>query len=171
CMLHKIVGPDGYVHNTVPILMGWIADLKEQLVIAGVMQYACPVSMATHADLGKQVCCEMHTGKSTLNALALIWVKYPSVTTWEFVCKVKKLGMGLSGCIEHPFWEDLGMDPCNFICQDLLHGCHKFFWDHPVKWLAFVIGTKELDNRYIAQPKGSFCHFSHGISKLSQVSG
>ncbi|KAF9504801.1 hypothetical protein BS47DRAFT_1282985, partial [Hydnum rufescens UP504] len=78
---------------------------------------------------------------------------------------------GLSGCVEHPFWEDLGVDPCWFICQDLLHGCHKFFWDHPAKWLAHVIGTKELDNRYIAQPKVGFRHFSQGISKISQASG
>ena len=170
-VLHKIVGPDGYIRNAVPILMGWIADLKEQLVIAGVTQYTCPVSMATHADLGKRVCCKPRTGKSTLNALALVRSKYPLATTWEFACEVKKLGMGLSGCVKHPFWENLGVDPCNFICQDLLHGCHKFFWDHPAKWLAHVIGIKELDNRYIAQPKGGFRHFSHGISKLSQVSG
>ncbi|KAF9502944.1 hypothetical protein BS47DRAFT_1310451, partial [Hydnum rufescens UP504] len=52
-MPHKTIGPDGYVCYTFPILMGWIADLKEQLVIAGVTQYACPVSMATYDDLGR----------------------------------------------------------------------------------------------------------------------
>ncbi|KAF9504802.1 hypothetical protein BS47DRAFT_1274895, partial [Hydnum rufescens UP504] len=40
--LTKALGPDGYMRHTFPVLMGWIADLKEQLVIAGVTQYACP---------------------------------------------------------------------------------------------------------------------------------
>ncbi|KAF9512253.1 hypothetical protein BS47DRAFT_1265585, partial [Hydnum rufescens UP504] len=42
CKLHKTVGPDGYVQYTFPVLMGWIADLKEQLVIAGTTQFTCP---------------------------------------------------------------------------------------------------------------------------------
>ncbi|KAF9518603.1 hypothetical protein BS47DRAFT_1289291, partial [Hydnum rufescens UP504] len=163
--------PDGYVQHTFPILMGWIADLKEQLVIARVTQYACPVTLATYEDLQNHLCCKPCTGKSTLDTLASVHKKYPAATTWEFVCKVKKVDKGLSGCIKHPFWEGMGVDPCHFICQDVLHGCHKFFWDHPAKWLAHTVGPKELDNHYVAQPKAGFCHFSHGISKISQVSG
>ncbi|KAF9508177.1 hypothetical protein BS47DRAFT_1267423, partial [Hydnum rufescens UP504] len=78
---------------------------------------------------------------------------------------------GLSGSIEHPCWEGLGVDPLRFIIQDLLHGCHKFFWDHPAKWIASSIGVSELDKRLIAQPKNNLQHFDSGISHLSQTSG
>jgi Plavaka transposase len=142
----KTIGPDGYVCYMVPILMGWIVDLKEQLIIAGVTQYACLVSMATYEDLGRQTHMEPCTGSSTLKALALVHDKYPTASMWEFACEVKKLGTGLLGWVEHPFWEHLGVNPFGFICQYLLHGCHKFFWDHPAKWLAHTIGTCKLDN-------------------------
>jgi hypothetical protein len=38
--------------------------------------------------------------------------------------------------------KDMGVDPWCFICQDLLHSCQKFFWDHPAKWLSHMLSPK-----------------------------
>ncbi|KAF8338056.1 uncharacterized protein EI90DRAFT_2884775, partial [Cantharellus anzutake] len=78
---------------------------------------------------------------------------------------------GVSGYVEHPFWEDLDVGPSQFLCQDLLHGAHKFFWDHPCKWIARLIGVKTLDRRISLLPKEGRCQFKHGLSKLKQASG
>src|SRR5258708_22500987 len=48
---HIVPGPDGLEHLTMAIIMAWIADLEEQLVIAGVRTYSCPVCFTSHHDL------------------------------------------------------------------------------------------------------------------------
>jgi hypothetical protein len=48
---------------------------------------------------------------------------------------------------------------------------HKFFWDHPCKWIASLIGTECLDRRISLLPKEGLHHFKSGISKLKQASG
>ncbi|KAF8314385.1 uncharacterized protein EI90DRAFT_2830623, partial [Cantharellus anzutake] len=79
--------------------------------------------------------------------------------------------LGLSGAIEDPCWEGLGVDPYVFIKQDILHGIHKFIWDHPGEWLKNLLGPGELDRRFIAQPPLHYRVFTGGISKISQASG
>src|SRR5258705_12779016 len=67
-----------------------------------------------------------------------------------------------------PFGNYVG--PSCFIYQDLLHGAHKFFWDHPCKWIASLIGTECLDRRMSLLPKEGMNHFKSGISNLKQAS-
>ncbi|KAF8330563.1 uncharacterized protein EI90DRAFT_2848256, partial [Cantharellus anzutake] len=76
---------------------------------------------------------------------------------------------GLSGAFEDPCWEGLGAEPCIFIKQDILHGIHKFFWDHPTDWLKNLLGVEEIDHHFIAQPPISTNRFAGGISIISQV--
>ncbi|KAF8342116.1 uncharacterized protein EI90DRAFT_3011659 [Cantharellus anzutake] len=58
---------------------------------------------------------------------------------YEFKQEVKKLKLGLSGSVENPCWEGLGIEPFVFIKQDILHGIHKFIWDHPGKWMENLV--------------------------------
>src|SRR5260370_5011430 len=53
----------------------------------------------------------------------------------------------------------------------MLHGLHKFIWDHPGKWLKKLIGKEEMDHHFIAQPPIHTQRLTGGISKISQASG
>jgi hypothetical protein len=95
---------------------------------------------------------------------------------YKFSREMKLRGpmVGLAGCTEEPCWEGLRVGPEQFIKQDLLHGSHKFVWDHLAKWIALTMGEAELDHQYMAQlPKQltTIQLFNRGLSKLSQVSG
>jgi hypothetical protein len=52
---------------------------------------------------------------------------------------------GLNG-IHQPFWKDWGnTSPSDFLTPDALHMMHKFFFDHPLKWVINIMGSDELD--------------------------
>ncbi|KAF9506022.1 hypothetical protein BS47DRAFT_1305802 [Hydnum rufescens UP504] len=78
---------------------------------------------------------------------------------------------GLCGA-EEPWWKDLGINIGHVLCQDALHGLHKAFSDHDLKWLSTTVGKMELDCRFQAQPHHSgFRGFPKGILHISQWSG
>ena len=80
--------------------------------------------------------------------------------------------LGLNG-VHQPFWADWGQaDPTLFLTVDVLHAFHKFFFDHPLKWVINIMGGDKLDQRIMAlQPQISEHHWRNGISKLKQVTG
>ena len=153
------------------VWMAWIADLEEQLLISGVQHLSCPVCTAVYHNLAETDGCGVHMGKVTISALKEVWRRFPSASLYEFKQQVKRLSKGLSGTIEEPCWAGLGIDPSVFIKHDILHGLHKFIWDHPGKWLKKLIGENEMDCHFIAQPPIHTQRFTGGISKISQASG
>src|SRR5258707_15552896 len=110
------------------------------------------------------------TGEVTISALKEVRRRFPSASLYKFKQQVKRLSKGLSGAIEEPCWAGLGIDPSVFIKQDILHGLHKFIWDHPGEWLKKLIGENKMDHHFIAQPPIHTQHFTGGISKISQAS-
>src|SRR5260370_18678289 len=153
------------------VLMTWIGDLEEQLLISGVQNFNCPVCTAVYNNLAEANCCGVHMGEVTISELKEVQRMFPSASLYEFKQEVKNLGKGLSGTIEEPCWAGLGIDPYVFIKQDILHGLHKFIWDHPGKWLKKLIGKEEMDCCFIAQPPIHTKCFTVSISKISQASG
>src|SRR5260221_13862495 len=91
-------------------------------------------------------------GEVTISALKEVWRRFPSASLYKFKQQVKRLSKGLSGTIEEPCWAGLGIDPSVFIKQDILHGLHKFIWDHPGEWPKKLIGENEMDHHFIVQP-------------------
>jgi Plavaka transposase len=91
------------------ILMAWIADLKEQYDIVGLASNSCLRCIAKFEDLGNPEPCSCRTGQSILDDLCQIRVDYPSANTWQFVNKVKELG--LAG-VEELCWEGQSVDIC-----------------------------------------------------------
>src|SRR5258708_10578427 len=152
------------------VLMAWIADLEEQLLILGVQHLSCPVCTAVYHNLAETDGCGVHMGEATISALKEVQRRFPWASLYEFKQKVKRLGKGLSGTIEEPCWAGLGIDPSVFIKQDILPGLHKFIWDHPGDWLKKLIGENEMDRHFIGQPPIPTQRFTRGISKLSQAS-
>ncbi|KZS87459.1 hypothetical protein SISNIDRAFT_419538 [Sistotremastrum niveocremeum HHB9708] len=78
----------------------------------------------------------------------------------------------LSG-VSEPFWRDWAhSDPFNFLTPDALHGLHKEFWDHEVKWAIAALGKEELNFRYgLLQPRIGIRHFNRGVAGLKQCTG
>src|SRR5258708_1933358 len=128
---YVVLSPDGNSRLCIAILMAWIADLEEQLLIAGIMKFSCPVCHAGYKDLPEHANFKVCSGSFILSVLRHIHQKFPSASAYEFKQEVKKLELGISGAFEDPCWEGLGIDPSMFIKQDILHGIHKFIWDHP----------------------------------------
>ena len=168
---YVVPSPDGNSRVCMVILMGWITDLEEPLMIAGVKTFSCPVCCAGYDNLPQPGCFGVHTGDMIVSVLKEICEKFPLASVYEFKQEVNKLRLGLLGAFKDPCWEGLGVDPCIFIKQDILHGIHKFIWDHPGMWLRHLLGDWELDHQSIAQPPLHFQCFGSGISKISQASG
>lgn len=163
--------PDGWWRLVYTVIMAYLADLEEQWLILCLSKNRCPHCLAGYHDLDKPGKCAARTASSILQAIKRVQEKLPSgYTAYQFVKAAQK--EGLCG-VERPFWIDLeaefGIDLCHVLCSDLLHGCHKFWNDHIVKWTANVIGKAELDARIRSQPHQSgFRSFPTGISRISQ---
>ncbi|KAI6117222.1 hypothetical protein EDD16DRAFT_1693028 [Pisolithus croceorrhizus] len=87
----------------------------------------------------------------------------------EFQAAAKK--HHLSG-VQLPFWQDWRFsNPAVFLVGEILHSCHKWFFDHVLKWCKWVLGKDELDARYHCQHKYvGTCHFT-GVSRVKQMTG
>jgi len=95
------------------------------------------------------------------------------VDPWDVHAFQKKCKeQGLLG-VHLPFYRNwFFTDPSIFLVPELLHACHKFFFDHILKWCKEVVGTRELDTRYKSMHKRvGIRHFTSGVSHVQQMTG
>ncbi|KAG1800875.1 uncharacterized protein HD556DRAFT_1304861 [Suillus plorans] len=129
-----------------------------------------PVTMATQDNFGDGILYPPHTGKHTLQ---LIHGIAKEIDPWD-LDKFQKAAKAahLSG-VHMPYWLDwLFSCPSVFLTGEVLHTLHKFFADHPLKWIKEIVGKPELDTRFIIQHKqvGTH-HFTKGIMHVNQMTG
>ncbi|KAI6114186.1 hypothetical protein F5141DRAFT_1187807 [Pisolithus sp. B1] len=75
----------------------------------------------------------------------------------------------LSG-VQLPFWQDWCFsNPAVFLIGKILHSCHKWFFDHVLKWCKWVLGEDELDAHYRCQHKYVDTRHFTGISCVKQM--
>ncbi|KAG1782103.1 hypothetical protein EV702DRAFT_1177149 [Suillus placidus] len=66
-------------------------------------------------------------------------------TSQSFEFQEEAKAHSLSG-VHQPFWRNWRhSDPSRFLVGEILHTCHKFFFDHPFKWCKESVGKDELD--------------------------
>ncbi|KAG1813400.1 hypothetical protein EV424DRAFT_1565654 [Suillus variegatus] len=75
--------------------------------------------------------------------------------------------------VHMPFWHDWKYAcPSVFLAGEILHTCHKFFFDHLLNWMKEAMGKHELDARFTIQHK---CvgtrHFAKGVTHVKQMTG
>jgi hypothetical protein len=162
--------PRGHLRLSFPLLVAWIADLPEQHLISAVANSASPLSHAVTTQFGDAFCHPPRRGEETIK---LIQDLTSLVDPWklaDFQDKGKELG--LSG-VHLPFWRDWFLaDPYHFLVPEILHTCHKFFYDHPFQWCVNAIGALELDSRFKSlHPRVGFCHFNNSVSHVKQMTG
>ncbi|KAG9125851.1 hypothetical protein FRC07_005943 [Ceratobasidium sp. 392] len=154
---------DGGVRRVHPILAAYIADFPEQSRVACVRKTRCPKCWAPPrhlADLSKRY--KQRQKRQTLDALQDHWDGYSRTINILGIRPTK------------PFWADLPYTEISTcLTPDLLHQLHKgVFGEHIVKWCTAILGKCELDRRTRGMPRFSnLCHFSEGISVLSQWTG
>jgi hypothetical protein len=61
--------------------------------------------------------------------------------------------LNLSG-VHMLYWHEwMFACPSVFLAREVLHTCHKFFTDHPLKWIKEAMGDYELDTHFMVQHK------------------
>ena len=167
---HDMADPCGSLRRSFPILASWIADLPEQHLIAAVANSTSPLSHAVTNQFGDDFCHSPRHGHETIK---LIKDLASRVDPWALhVFQEKGKELCLSG-VNVPFWHDWYLaDPCHFLVPEILHTCHKFFYDHPFQWCITAVGALELDNRIKSlHPRVGFRHFGNGVAHLKQMTG
>ncbi|KAG9090882.1 hypothetical protein FS749_000209 [Ceratobasidium sp. UAMH 11750] len=172
---HETLDPEGNLLSVLYELAIYGADLEEQNNVAGLTRNLCLECEAKGAKLGDAQCQHhrsseqiMQNIKKTLTDFHSAWGRYPDPL--EFLDAGKKYD--LNG-VQKPFWRRLPrFDICKALSPDLLHGYHKFFFDHVHKWNQNGLGAEEYDTRLKAQPETpGERSFPQGVSQLKQLSG
>ncbi|EGO05155.1 hypothetical protein SERLA73DRAFT_68786 [Serpula lacrymans var. lacrymans S7.3] len=165
-----ISDPFGLVQYVFTPLVAYQADLLEQQLIACVAKNSSPVSLAMLEFFGDPRPHSPCTGSYTLKQIYDISKKVNPWQVGQFQTAAK--AVGLSG-VQQPFWRDWHLaKPSKSLTPEILHTCHKFFFDHILMWCKSMLGNDELDTRYKSYHKRiSFCHFTKGASHIKQMTG
>lgn len=165
-----MVDPMGCRRYAFTPLAAHIADLPEQVMIACVSKNVSPTTLATQAQFGDGTAHPPRHGSDTLQKLHELCKITDPWKVREFQESAKQYF--LSG-VHQPYWRNWGRaDPSIFLVPEILHACHKFFFDHPLKWCKEVIGASELDARFRSQHKRvGTRHFADGVSHVNQMTG
>ncbi|KAG6372042.1 hypothetical protein JVT61DRAFT_8748 [Boletus reticuloceps] len=170
--LHGVTLSDamGCIRHCYTPLVSYIVDLPEQQLIACVAMNASPVTVAEKSEFGNPEPAEPRTGKHTLVAIVELCKK---VDPWDLVAfqKAAKL-IRLLG-VHKPFWRNWKFaDPSLFLTGEILHTCHKFFFDHVLTWCKELIGAHTLDTRFKhLHRRVAVRHFSSGVTHVVQMTG
>ncbi|KAG2047378.1 hypothetical protein BDR06DRAFT_1031315 [Suillus hirtellus] len=139
--------PSCYIRHVFMPLVTHVCDLPEATMIAAVSKNSSPLTMATQADFGDGILHLPHTRKYTLQLIVEI---SQQVDPWD-LDKFQKVAkaINLSG-VHMPYWRDwMFACPSVFLADEVLHTCHKFFADHPLKWIKEALGDYELDTHFM----------------------
>ncbi|QRW02374.1 hypothetical protein RhiLY_01372 [Ceratobasidium sp. AG-Ba] len=174
---HQIIDADGKKRMILYVLMAYIADLEEQLWIAGLGSLCCPHCDKQSTNLGDEECGHVRTSGTILEDIRKVLTRLsilngqPNVeTALEFLRESRK--HGLCG-VKKPFWVEIpGLDICKVLSMDLLHGFYKLFFDHLYSWNRAGLGAAELDARMASQIQLAGDRvYANGVSRISQMTG
>ncbi|KAH8991606.1 hypothetical protein EDB86DRAFT_3065127 [Lactarius hatsudake] len=167
---YHMADPCGRSRLSFPLLAAWIADLPEQHLISAMAKSTSPLSCAVTNQFGDVFPHPPRHGQETIKLIQDLTSRVDPWMLDVFQDKAKELS--LSG-VHLPFWHDWYMaDPYHFLVPEILHTCHKFFYDHPLQWCINAIGALEFDSRFKSlHPRVGFRHFGNGVTHVKQMTG
>ncbi|KAH9011172.1 hypothetical protein EDB83DRAFT_2234129 [Lactarius deliciosus] len=167
---YHMADPCGRSRLSFPLLAAWIADLPEQHLISAMAKSTSPLSCAVTNQFGDAFPHPPRHGQETIKLIQDLTSRIDPWMLDVFQDKAKELS--LSG-VHLPFWRDWYMaDPYHFLVPEILHTCHKFFYDHPLQWCINAIGALEFDSRFKSlHPRVGFRHFGNGVTHVKQMTG
>ncbi|KAG8706724.1 hypothetical protein FRC12_005874 [Ceratobasidium sp. 428] len=173
---HDVVDPEGNVRSVLYELTGYIADLEEQWLVAGLGGQTCPHCSSHTTHLGDVECGPSRDPDDVLKTIKKIkddykkaWKRSPTLE--EFV---NLAGEHHLNGVDKPFWKSLRprLNIFHVLSPDLLHGFHKYFYDHIFRFNRTGMGQDEYDARLLSQVHYSGDRtFLHGVSHISQMTG
>lgn len=172
---HNVIDPEGNIRSVLYELIGYIADLEEQWMIAGLGKQTCPHCDCDAKHLGDHEFAPPRTPADILRSIQKIkqdykdaWARSPSLE--EFVNLAG--GQHLNG-VDKPFWKSLPqLNIFEVLSPDLLHGFHKLFYDHIYQFNLTGMGKDEYNARVRSQIHlAGDRAFIHGVSHISQMTG
>jgi hypothetical protein len=160
----------GDKRRSFPRLAAYIADYPEQCLVNAAAGNNSPVTTAMGINLDSPQRKPFRTKTWILDRIREACQLVDPQHITEYLVGAKALG--LNGVTE-PFWRNLpGYQPELCVGPDILHGFHRFWRDHVLKWIIALLGKPEIDSRLrVLQPVVGLRHFDKGISHLSQWSG
>ncbi|KAG8756916.1 hypothetical protein FRC14_002533 [Serendipita sp. 396] len=148
----------------------YLADYPEQILINAAAYSNSPVTTAGYHDLGRSNPFPRRTKEWILGRIAQVCDEVDPDDVEAYQAAAKLVGLN---AVDRPFWSELpGYRPDLVICPDNLHGLFRFWRDHILQWVQYLVKGPELDRRVAAlQPIVGIRHFSNGINHLSQWTG
>jgi hypothetical protein len=172
---HNVIDPEGNVRSVLYELTGYIADLEEQWMLAGLGGQTCPHCETNPTHLGDAECAIPRTPADILSKIRKIKRDYKAAENRPLSLEdfVKLANNQHLNGVDKPFWKSLPqLNIFEVLCPDLLHGFHKFFHDHVYHFNLTSMGKPEYDARVRSQ-----IHFSgdraflNGVSHIHQMTG
>ncbi|EGO04987.1 hypothetical protein SERLA73DRAFT_45258 [Serpula lacrymans var. lacrymans S7.3] len=146
-----IPDPYGDICYVFTPLIAYQANLPGVQVIVCVAKNSSPVSLVTLSHFGDPNPHLPRTAKHTLEQILKILQKIDPWNLNKFQIASKEVG--ING-LNQPFWRNWHLaDLSVFLTPELLHTCHKFFFDHVLLWCKKVVGHQELNMRYKSHHK------------------
>ncbi|KAG8721104.1 hypothetical protein FRC09_008464 [Ceratobasidium sp. 395] len=168
---YKVVDPKGNVRLIFYVLIAYLADLEEQYVISALDRSNCIHCKATTRSWGSPDPHPVRTSASVLAAIERVRKeRRPNADPYQFALGASKEKL----CnVEYLFWAKFPLiDICQTLSVDLLHGFHKFFFDHTFRWNTNSLTEEKMDARIKAQVAYSGGKmFPRGVSHILQMSG
>ncbi|KAG8700371.1 hypothetical protein FRC08_004741 [Ceratobasidium sp. 394] len=172
---HETVDPEGNIRSVLYQLLGYVADLEEQHLVSCTGAMSCPHCECDGIDIGKAECSPPRTPAEVLEQIKKIKDDYREaynrpVSLEEFLNLATKEHMN---GVDEPFWAYLpNVNIFEALSPDILHGYHKFFFDHIHKWDLTGVGKDEYNARIKSQVHLAHDRaFPNGILHISQMTG
>ncbi|KAI6139499.1 hypothetical protein BKA82DRAFT_3988476 [Pisolithus tinctorius] len=162
--------PHGYRRYCFMPLVAWTTDLPEQLMITCVSKSASPVTEATHKQFGDSHSHSSRTGNLTLQHIEQV---ARGTHPWNNLSRFQREAKTIQLSSVHlPFWRNWPfVDPSIFLLPEILHTCHKFFFDHVLSWCRELL-EDDLNARFKCHHKCVVVrHFAGGVSHIKQMTG
>ncbi|QRV97644.1 Zn-finger protein [Ceratobasidium sp. AG-Ba] len=154
---------DGYIRHLYPILASYIADWPEQNCLACTTESGCPKCLQKRAGRGQG-----GSHASLRNQARTI----AAIRAYQHDKRRAHLApLDLRPYI--PFWAKLPyvkFGSC--LTPDLLHQLYKGMYEHARNWVEILLGTKELNQRFMAMPGAKdLRRFKSGVTNVKVWTG
>jgi Plavaka transposase len=165
-----MVDPVGNLRHSYPRVAAFLGDLPEQFMLHLSTQNRSPSFIVDPTELGSGSLHPPRTKRWILQQLEEVANVADPENVAAYIAAARE--WGLSG-VARPFWANLpGYRPEICAAPDILHGLHRFWRDHILKWTIELIGQDELDRRVrVIQPIVGFRTFNNGVHHLKQWAG
>ena len=137
----EMASGDGIIRRCHPILVAYVSDYPEQLLVICCQNFKCPKCHVDREELGKYAVYQNRNLQDVLDALT-VFDRGPAA----YIKAYKEVGIKPVQC---PFWENLPFTNIfQAITPDNLHQLYQGMVKHLISWIISAFGANEIDARF-----------------------